>query len=170
MKDDSDWIIIGRFGSPHGLKGYVSVYSFTDPEQNIINYHQWYVSINGQWTQLKVLDTEEHNRFIIALIEGYQDRDKASHLRNLDIAIPSEHLPVLAQGEYYWRQLIGMTVINTNNAVLGLVTEMMATGSNDVLVVVGEKRYLIPYRFGTVVLNVCENKRQITVDWDGDYL
>lgn len=163
-------MIVGRFGRPHGLKGYVSVYSFTDPGDNILCYKNWYARINGQWTLLKVLDVEQHARSIVALLEGYQVREQAAQLTNSEIAVKSDQLPVLEPGEYYWNQLVGMTVINTSGVALGSVVELIATGANDVLVVQGDNRYLIPFRFGVVVLDVCNDKRQITVDWDGDYL
>lgn len=170
MKADKDWVIVGRFGRPHGVKGYVSVYSFTDPSNNILFYPDWFVRINGHWTRLNILNTAEHVRFIVAMIEGYEEREKVAQLTNLEIAIQADQLAELEPGEYYWHQLVGMTVVNTHGMVLGTVSEIIATGANDVLVVTGTERYLIPYRLGAVVLNICEEKHQITVDWDNEYL
>ncbi len=170
VKDSKDWVVVGRFGRPHGVKGYISVYSFTDPRQNILSYSDWYVLMKGQWTLLKRLDTEEHTRFIVALIDGYKEREQVAQLTNLDIAVKLNQLPVLDAGEFYWHQLIGMTVMNTKGLMLGTVTEMIPTGSNDVLVVTGDARHLIPYRYGAVVLDVNEDKRQITVDWDNEFI
>lgn len=170
VKNDKDWVVVGRFGRPHGLKGYVSVHSFTDPRHNILSYPDWFVLMNGQLAPLKVLNTEEHTRSIVALIDGYQEREKVAQLTNLEIAVRTGQLATLETGEYYWHQLIGMTVVNTNGLMMGTVSEIIATGSNDVLVVTGDTRYLIPYRLGAVVLNVCEETKQITVDWDNEYL
>ncbi len=170
MKSSDDWVVVGRFGRPHGLKGYVSVYSFTEPRHNILSYPDWYVLINGNRTLLKRIGAEEHTRFIVALIDGYAEREQVAQLTNLDIAVQSNQLPALDSGEFYWHQLIGMTVTNTKGLLLGSVTEIIATGSNDVLVVTGESRHLIPYRYGVVVLDISEEKRHITVDWDSEYL
>lgn len=170
MNESRDCIILGRFGRPHGVKGYISVYSFTEPKENILSYADWYVRINGVWTLLKRKAAEAHARCIVALLEGYTDRDKVGELTNLDIAVEANQLPVLAPGEFYWHQLQGMTVINTKGETLGEVTEIIATGSNDVLVVSGQSRQLIPFRYGVVVLDVSTESQQITVDWDSDYL
>lgn len=170
MKNSSDWVVVGRLGRPHGVKGLISVYSFTEPRHNILSYPDWYVFINGHRTVLKRLSAEEHTRFIVALLDGYPGREQVGLLTNLEIAVPASQLPELGSGEYYWHQLIGMTVMNTKGELLGTVTDMIATGSNDVLVVTGESRHLIPYRYGVVVLDVSDHKRQITVDWDSDYL
>ena len=62
-----------------------------------------------------------------------------------------------------------MKVTDQQGVPYGLVTEIMPTGANDVLVVTGEKRYLIPYLPGVYVLKVDDNQRVITVDWDRDF-
>jgi len=170
VKDEKDWLIVGRFGRPHGLKGYISVYSFTQPNSNILNYSNWVVSDRGSRTPLKVLSYEQHTRFIAVLIEGYEDRNLVSQLTNLEIAVPRESLPELGSGEYYWNQLIGMSVVNIQGETLGTVTDLIATGANDVLVVTGDARYLIPFLLDKVVHNVSLEKKEIIVDWDNSYL
>lgn len=170
VQDNKDWVIVGRFGRPHGIKGYIAVHSFTDPRQNILSYPDWFVRMKGLWQPLKILNAEEHARSVVVLLEGFLVREKVAELTNLDIAVPAAQLPALEPGEYYWHQLIGMTVVNAKGEELGTVSEIIATGSNDVLVVVGKERHLIPYRHGAVVLDVCKEKQKITVDWDGDYL
>jgi len=170
LQNDKDWVVVGRFGRPHGVKGYISVHSFTEPRQNIFSYPDWYVRKSGRWQLLNIISAEEHARSIMVLLKEFQVREKVAELTNLDIAIPAGQLPALAPGDYYWHQLTGMMVVNAKGEELGTVVEIMATGSNDVLVVVGKKRHLIPYRPGVVVLEVCEEKRKITVDWDGEYL
>ena len=170
IKEEPSWVVVGRFGRPHGLKGLVSVYSYTEPRDQILDYPEWYALISGQWTRLKILSTEQHNRFIAALVDGYLTREKSAELTNIEIAVPSQALPALTSGEFYWRELVGMSVLNTQGLLLGSVVEIFATGANDVLVVEGEARHLIPFRYGVVVLAVNEKERQITVDWDGEYL
>lgn len=170
MSEEPGWVLVGRFGRPHGIKGLVSVYSFTEPKQNILSYTEWYAQINGQKTQLKRLSEEEHTKFIAVLIDGYQQREKAAELTNLDILVKSSVLPPLNSGEFYWHELIGMKVVNTKGIHFGTVSEIISTGSNDVLVVTGDARCLIPFRYGIVVLDVDKANRQITVDWDNDYL
>ena len=169
MNSTNDWVIIGRFGRPHGIKGFVTVVSFTEPRDNILGYTHWHAYINMQWQPLKLLHLEMNNKFILAQVEGYHERDGVARLTNIDIAVNREQLPALQQGEYYWDQLIGMRVVNQQGILLGLVEEIIPTGSNDVLVVVGEKRHLIPYLPGSSVVEVSDSQRQIIVDWDSDF-
>ena len=169
MDTNNDWVIIGRFGRPHGLKGFVSVISFTEPRDNILRYTDWHGYFNAQWQPLKLLHLEMNNKFILAQVDGYHERETSARLTNINVAVRREQLPVLQPGEYYWDQLVGMQVINQQGVLLGAVTEIMPTGANDVLVVVGEKRHLIPYLPDRWVIDVNDSQRIITVDWDADF-
>jgi len=166
---DSNWIIVGRFGKPHGIKGLITVISFTEPRDNIMHYTDWHVRMNGQWQPLKLLHLEMNNKFILAQVEGYQEREDAGRLTNADIAIDRQQLPALQQGDYYWHQLEGMQVVNQEGIALGTIQDIMPTGSNDVLIVVGEKRHLIPYLPGTSIIDINDTTRVMTVDWDADF-
>ena len=169
MDNNNEWLVIGRFGRPHGIKGFITVVSFTEPRENILNYTHWHVGINNQWQPLNVLETKVNNKFILAQVEGYTEREQVARLTNIEIAVKSEQLQELKPDEYYWHQLVGLNVVNQQGEALGVVTEIMATGSNDVLVVVGERRHLIPFLPDDVIINIDSSQRLITVDWDSDF-
>lgn len=164
-----NWVVIGRFGRPHGIKGFISVHSFTQPRENLLTYTDWHAFINKQWQPIKALAIEVQNKGIIAKIEGYPERESVMRLTNVDIAVLQNKLPKLAEGDYYWHELIGMTVVNTKGESFGEVVELLATGSNDVLVVQGEKKHLIPYLMGQFILDINPAQKLITVDWDLDF-
>lgn len=169
MSKQEDWVIVGRFGRPHGVKGLVSVYSFTDPRDNILSYSDWHVFLNKCWQPIKVLSAHIHTKTIVAQIEGYSERETAALLTNVEIAIHKDQLASLKTGEYYWHQLVGMSVINQQGQLFGKVIEVMPTGSNDVLVVQGEKRHLIPYLPGQYIIQIDDQTQTITADWDMDF-
>jgi 16S rRNA processing protein RimM len=169
VSNQANWVVVGRFGRPHGIKGFVTVHSFTEPRDNILHYTDWHVNLNNTWQPVKLLCVESHNKAIIAQIEGYAERELVARLTNAEIAIQKEQLAALESGEYYWHQLIGMSVINQKGESFGKVTEVMPTGANDVLVVQGEKRYLIPYLPGQFIIEINDSQQVITVDWDVDF-
>ncbi len=166
---DSEWIIVGKIGRPHGIKGLVSIISFTEPRESIIDYPNWHIKKKNQWCPISRVKTEVNHKHILAQIAGYTEREDVALLTNFDIAVAKESLPSLDEGEFYWHELIGMTVVHQDGRVLGTVDEIIPTGSNDVLLVQGEQRYLIPYLMDEVVLNIHREKRQITVNWDLDF-
>ncbi|KTD67746.1 MULTISPECIES: ribosome maturation factor RimM [Legionella] len=169
MNNQENWIVIARFGRPHGVKGFVTVHSFTEPRDNVLKYANWHAFINNKWQPMKLLRAEVQNKSIIVQIEGYPERESVAYLTNIEIAIQRGQLATLEPGEYYWHQLIGMKVINQQGEPFGNVTEIIPTGANDVLVVEGNKRHLIPYLLGQFILDIDSKQQIITVDWDMDF-
>ena len=84
-------------------------------------------------------------------------------------AITEEQLPRLKKGEYYWRDLIALKVINQDGTLLGKVSEMIETGANDVFIVTnGDKnkqKILIPYVTGVYIRKIDLINQTMNVDW-----
>ncbi|MDX2346918.1 MAG: ribosome maturation factor RimM [Legionella sp.] len=170
---ESEWVIVGKFGRPQGIKGLIRVISFTEPSDNILQYPDWFIQKQGgTWQAVKRLDERVTPKHVLAQINGYTSREAIAELTNLEIAIPADTLPTLDQGEYYWSELKGMRVIHQTGVIMGVVDSVLETGANDVLVVVDEthqKRRLIPYLLGDVIQDINKNSREITVCWDLDF-
>ncbi len=164
-------LIVGKLNGASGIKGWVKVYSYTDPKENILNYSPWYLKLDGQWQQVSILNGREQGKTVVAQLEGCNDRNTAESYRGVEIAIEESQLPQLEEGEYYWRDLIGLTVVNMAGKELGTVKKMMETGANDVLVVktASKEELLIPYVPEYSVMKVDLESKQITVDWELDY-
>lgn len=158
-------IIVGQIRGLYGVRGWVKVFSYTDPITNIINYSPWFV--NQQ--MFAVNHAKTHGKGIIAQLESINDRDEAATLLGADISIDREQLPATAQDEYYWHDLIGLTVINHEGITLGKVESLIATGANDVLVVSGERERLIPFVMDHVILEVNLVEATLRVNWDADF-
>lgn len=158
-------ITIGRIGAPFGVRGQVKVQSFTEPFDNALNYLPWYIQEGKDYHPLPLEDCRPHGNLLIAKIEGCDDRDQAKAYTHKTIAIENDALPTLSSDEFYWHQLEGLTVVTTTGETLGKVDHLIATGSNDVLVVKGEREHMIPYT-DTFVLHVSLKEGTITVDWD----
>ncbi|MCW8924108.1 MAG: ribosome maturation factor RimM, partial [Gammaproteobacteria bacterium] len=81
-----------------------------------------------------------------------------------------EQLKNLSGDEYYWRELIGLRVVNQQGVELGVVESLFETGANDVLVVKdGTQERLVPWTLGHAVLEVDMEQGVILVDWDEDF-
>jgi 16S rRNA processing protein RimM len=165
----TDWIVVGRFGRAHGIKGFVTVRSFTEPCDNILHYTDWHAYFDKQWRPLNLLHVEVNDKFILVQIEDYNEREQVTALTNIDIAVNRTQFPPLKRGEYYWHELIGMDVVNSQGVSFGKVKEIMPTGANDVLVVEGAKRHLIPYLPAQFITDINLSQHFIRVDWDMDF-
>ncbi len=171
MSDDKK-IIVGKINGVYGVKGWIKVFSETDPREGITKYNPWYLKQQGKWREVKVESGRRQAKTIVAKLEGFDDRDEAMLLNGAVIGVEPEQLAALKQDEFYWRDLIDCRVVNQQGVELGLVNKLMETGANDVLVVKSDqddREHLIPWIMGTTVIEVDLEQRLISVDWDEDF-
>ena len=168
-----DQIILGKVGAVYGIKGWLKIHSFTDEPDAILDYFPWSLKLGNKTQTVEITDWRKHNKGLIVKVANIDDRDQAQALVGSEILTSESSLPDLPQGEFYWRDLIGMNVVTTKGYDLGVVSDMMETGANDVLVVkanlndgFSKKERLIPYLFEEVVESVSIENKQICVDWD----
>ena len=167
-------LVIGRIVGVYGVRGWVRIQSFTEPEENLLDYGNCIIGRDGGLTPLRIDAGHRHGRGLVAHIEGVDDRDRAAALKGSDISIPATNLPELQQSEYYWHQLEGLAVYNAG-ALLGRVDHLMATGANDVLVVracegsIDRRERLIPWLQGDVVRSVDLAAGRVEVAWDPEF-
>jgi 16S rRNA processing protein RimM len=99
---------------------------------------------------------------------GCNDRDSAAGFRGREVAVSRSEFPQAAENEFYWADLVGLSVVNTAGEDLGVVARVFETGANDVLVVEGDRERLIPF-IEAVIQQVDLAGRTIRVDWGSDY-
>ena len=162
-------VVLGEVVGVHGVRGAVKVYSATRPRENIFDYPVWTLVLNGQSRDYAVLGSRQQGKGLIATLAGVSDRDSAMALRGHEIRVPRQQLPAAESGEVYWADLQGLEVINVDGSRLGVVTGLMETGANDVLVVDGDRERLIPYVPDRHVLEVDLTAGQLRVDWDPEF-
>jgi len=172
--ENNEKILVGKISGLHGVKGWVKVFSDTDPRDGITKYRSWLLQLPnanaGQWCEIKLEGGRSQAKTVIAKLEGYDDRDEAMQLVGARIAINPDQLKPLDEDEFYWRDLIGLRVVNQQNIELGVVDRLFETGANDVLVVKDEtQERLIPWTLGYAVLEVDTEQGVIQVDWDEDF-
>jgi 16S rRNA processing protein RimM len=166
---DDQRVIFGKIGGLYGVRGWVKVFSYAQPKENILAYKQWQFFIGGQWRWIGLENGRVHGKGLVAKLQGYDDRDVAASLVGLDVAVRREDLPD-ANGSYYWIDLIGLSVQGIDGYPFGTVTNLMETGANDVLVVKAENRErLIPFVRPQVVTEVDLVNRTMRVDWDPEF-
>lgn len=166
---------VGRITTIYGVKGWVKIYSHTEPMERILDYSPWLLKLNGQWQPIKISEGKKHGKGLVAKLAGVDDRDVARQYCGMDIAIESSLLPALGEGDFYWSQLEKLEVLTESGVKLGKVSHLIATGANDVLVVKGQegsvdrKERLIPYLPDQVVKEINLEEGTIRVDWDPEF-
>jgi 16S rRNA processing protein RimM len=160
----SKLVVIGNIGAPFGIKGWLKVFSYTDPQENILTFNKWHlIEFNNHSNNYNsnndydynshqyhnneqntddfnqdlytVLEIKRFNNQFLVLFDRIQDRNDAALLTNKKVAINRNELPELPDGQYYWADLIGSKVYNLTGAMLGLLDHVFTTGANDIMVV-----------------------------------
>ena len=165
---DSDLICVGHILGAQGLKGWVKVYSNTSPRANIVKYGPWLVEQESGLNTFEVSGREQGKQ-VLAKLNNIDDRNQAESLIGCKLYIHADQLPVLDKDEYYWSDLIGMTVESLQSEPLGVVDSMIETGADDVMVLKGERERLIPFVLDEIVRSVDLERRCIVVDWSPEY-
>jgi 16S rRNA processing protein RimM len=164
---------IGHISGFHGVNGWVKIHSMTEPREAIFEYQPWLLGKTiesvGINQAVRLNQGKKHGKHLIALFEDLNDRDQAKSLLNLQIAVYRDQFPELPETEYYWDDLIGLTVKLEDGTDLGKIRNLLATGANDVMVVQGERERLIPFVQGPYVKNVDLEQGLVMVDWDPEF-
>lgn len=167
--DERDWVQLGKISGLYGVRGWVKVYSFTGPRENILRYRRWFLTLNGKRTEVELETGRIHGKGIVARIRGVEDRDAAAAWLGAQISVPRSELPPNEEGEWYWTDLVGLEVVTTGGVSLGKVSALMETGANDVMVVEGDRERLLPFITGQYVKRVDLDAGKIEVDWDPEF-
>jgi 16S rRNA processing protein RimM len=165
--------VLGRILAPFGVRGWVRVYSYTDPPDALLQHRLWRLrkpgeSEEGELLQRAVLHGQWDGHVMRVELEGIADRDAAEALREWEILIERAALPGASGREYYREDLLGCAVRNTDGVLLGTLQYFLAAPTGAVMVVRGEREYAVPA--GPPHLRRVDlDRREIEVDWPADF-
>ncbi|BBG29242.1 RimM protein, required for 16S rRNA processing [Zymobacter palmae] len=168
----SDNVVMGHLMRPYGVKGWLWVYSHSNPMESILDYSEWIIEKGGVRRPVKVIQGRRQGKGVVVSLEGITTRELAESMANAQIMLPTSALPTLDQGDYYWYQLEGLQVITLEGVVLGKVDHLFETGANDVLVVTGGpdgRERLLPYLPDDVIREIDLEAGTMHVDWDPEF-
>ncbi len=164
----SEPVVLGRIVGLFGVRGWVKVFSYTEPREAVINYEGLLLARDGKWQPANVAEGQRHGKSVIARLEGVDDRDQAAALVGSELGLAREQLPEPEDGHYYWSDLIGLKVVRQDGTALGIIDAMLETGTHDVMLLKGEQERLIPFVKDEIVLNVDLSGKLVTVEWEWD--
>ena len=163
--DKKGYVLIGKIVGVHGLKGtnkfksYAESLSVFYPGQSILirDNRNRETSVELDWIK-------SHTGTPLISFKGVTDRDRAEALIGAELFIPETELPELDEDTYYWFELIGIEVYNTQEDYLGRITSIFPTGSNDVYVVKNKTKELLIPALESVVIDIDLELKRMRVD------
>jgi len=127
-----DFFEIGTVVKAQGIKGEVRVYPSTDDPARFSRLDAVYVSQKGRENRYALQWARTRGTLAIVKLNGVDDRNAAEALVGAVFKIPPEKALPLARDEYYIRDLLGLAVQTEQGQPLGVVSEVLRTGANDV--------------------------------------
>lgn len=169
-KDSERRILLGRVVGAFGVRGEIKLESWTEPRSAIFKYQPWILTtpagVERELTGARGRDTGKH---LVATFPGVDDRDVVETMHGTEVSVARSALPPPNADEFYWVDLEGLDVVTVQGVALGTVSHLFSTGSNDVLVVRGDRERMIPWVRPDFVCSVDFDANRITVDWDPEF-
>ncbi|WP_407267980.1 ribosome maturation factor RimM [Radiobacillus sp. PE A8.2] len=164
---DDKFFNVGKIVNTHGIKGEVKVIRITDFDERFQVGQQlyWFKNEQEQPVSLVVDGYRKHKQFDLLHFKNYDNINEVEKLRDGMLKVTEDQLTPLAEGEYYYHEIIGCAVVTTDDTYLGEIKEVLSPGANDVWVVKrdGQKDLLIPY-IDDIVKQVNISDKQVIVE------
>lgn len=176
----ADAIEVGRVLEAWGIKGWLRILPYSADPEALFSSKRWFLlpTEKGEKTfsgaaLVRIKEAKTHSDSVVACAHDIDDRNVAELLRGARIFISRSSFPSVKTDEYYWVDLIGLSVINRQGECLGLVRELLSTGPQTVLILEDTSQAtrverMIPF-VAAYIDSVQLSEKKILVDWLLDY-
>lgn len=152
VKGQFTHLVIGRVVAPRGLRGELKIAIETDDPERFGLLGEVY--LGDGLVRFEVKRARLHGGQALLQLGGIESRTAAEQWRNAYVYVPLEEALPLSEGEYYYHQIEGLTVITVGGEVLGRVTEVLPTGANEVYVVQGDEGEILLPALKDVIIRI----------------
>ena len=162
------YVAVGKIAKAQGLNGEVKVIAFSGNPEEFSAYRNIFLAQEHERRAYTIEKSRCHGKFAIVKLREVTDRNAAEKLIGTELFVLKSQMPTLSDDEFYWHEMVGLTVVTDRGQDLGKVTSLIATGGHDVLVVVGrDHEYLIPATRETIVSQDRETGILVVAPMDG---
>lgn len=168
--DDTKIVVMAVIGKPYGIKGFNRLNVFAEDPATLEKHSNYFIKQSNQdWRPLTFKEMKNHHANLVVKIDGTDTPESAKQWTHGLVGILKSDLPQLENDNYYYHQLLGLTVYNTQNKNLGQITDIWSNGAHDVFEVKeNEKARVLPYT-NKVIIKVCLESKSMQVDWKDEY-
>ena len=156
---------MGRVAGNYGVRGWIRVKPYSAEPEALAGHATWRIGA----ADFAVEETRLHSGLLLAKLAGVGTREQALVLKGKKVAVPRTALPEPEAGQYYWADLVGLEVVNSQGSVLGVVQGLFSNGAHDVMELAGDRSTrLVPF-LPAVVRRVDLEARRIEVEWGAEW-
>ncbi len=158
-----NYLRVGLIARPHGVHGDVKVIPLTDNPERFRDLKEAYIENNGAYEPVLVGNTRVQPDAAYVALSCSKSIEDAEGLRNLYLCVDRAHTVPLPEGRYFIADLIGCDVFDSDGNSLGTLTDVLETGANDVYVIEGSRKLLVP-ALKKLLLSVDIANKRIALD------
>lgn len=160
---------MGKVIRPHGLTGLLRVWSYAQSVESFLDAGTVFLRLKGgNFREHDLLSINPHKNIFLMKLSDVNSPDDAENYRGVEIYISRDSLKRGSEDEYFWFELIGLEVFLDTGRYLGVVKNILTTGSNDIYVVKdNESEILIPAIHEVVHEIDLVNKKMIICEIEG---
>lgn len=156
---------MGSIARAHGLQGEVVVDVWSEAPERFQPGSALIARLPEGVTRTMVVETARpFGERLLIRFEGIANRTQAEALRGTDLTIDRKDVVPLPEGRHYRFELVGLRVRTASGEHLGTVAEVFETGSNDVIVVRGERGELLLPHLTNVVVAIDPDRGEMVVE------
>ena len=176
MHVPEDLVLVGHISGAFGIQGWVKIRPYSADADAMFNARQWWLN-KPELHEIACLEVKPHGEDVLARLRGVADRNAAEALKGSTVSISRQSFPPLEDGEFYWVDLMGLSVQNLQGEVLGVIRDLMDNGAHPILRVAAAEvpeaelhkhERLIPF-VDQFVKQVDLQGKSIQVDWGLDF-
>lgn len=169
----ADLVELGVVRGAYGVKGWAHIAPHAGDAEVLLASRTWWLQEKNGLREIAVQQVRRHAGALVAKFDGCESKEAADALRDTPVAVSRSAFPPLAEGEYYWLDLVGCVVFNRAGVELGRVTALRSNGAQDLLEVTESRApkptvLLVPL-VEQYVDRVDSKGRRIDVDWEPDW-
>jgi 16S rRNA processing protein RimM len=164
-----DLLLVGKVTRPHGLDGRLRVLSFAQSEETFLRSGTVFLGTgSGETRSYNVSSIRPHKNIFLLKLKGLDSLEEAEKYRGASVFIEKDTLAHKDEEEYFWYELIGLSVHLNTGQYLGTIRQIIPTGSNDIYVVrEGDREHLIPATHEVVKEIDLAQKKMIICEKEG---
>ena len=138
-------ICVARIGAPHGVRGAVKLWTFTEDPLAVQSYGPLMTKDGSR--QFEIATVRAAGDHLVATFKGVATRNDAEKLNGIELYVPREKLPETDDGEYYYADLIGLAAVDAANEPIGRVIGVHNFGAGDIIEIAPPKgaTLLLPF-------------------------
>ncbi len=144
-----DYLIIGKIGGAHGVRGEVRITPLTDDVRRFSSLKECMILDDKERLkeERKIKSVRFDDTRTLLKFEGIDDRDEVGKFNGCFLAVSRENAVKLPKDRYFIADLIGLSVVDATRGELGTIKDIMNSGASDIIIVKrkGKNELLIPY-------------------------